>query len=76
VPYLAKHPIFAYYMSGGNPFLINLISSLASKHSLGKIFKEMPSIKDNPIRAILEWTIFDKLDKETTYLLIMISCSQ
>jgi hypothetical protein len=53
-----------------------MISGLASKYSLGKIFKELPSFKDNPIRAILEWTIFDKLDIETTYLLIMISCSQ
>lgn len=34
-PYLAKHPLFSYYLSGGNPFLINIISSLASKQGLG-----------------------------------------
>lgn len=76
VPYLAKHPLFASYMSSGNPFLLNIISGIASQNIMGNIFKELPSFKGCSIRAFLEWTIFDKLDIETTYLLIMISCSK
>jgi hypothetical protein len=43
---------------------------------VGNIFKELPSFKGCLIREFLEWTIFDKLDIETTYLLIIISCSK
>ena len=54
-----------------------MVSSLAQKQGIGKLIKEMiSSIKDNSIKTILEWVIFEKIDKETASLLIMISCSQ